>query len=69
MSVGTVSVHSVPQTHSVAPVIYAGENFELAIHTRLAPLSNGMFRSHLTADIGGNHYDQDMACEFYAHTL
>jgi hypothetical protein len=69
MALGTVAVHSVPQTHSVAPVIYEGRDFELAIYTRLAPLSSGMLHAHLNAEIGANHYDQDMACEFYAHTL
>ncbi len=65
----TVAVHSVPQTHSVAPVVYEGQDFELAIYTRLAPLPNGKLQAHLKAFLSGSAYDLDVACEFYAHTM
>lgn len=69
MEIGTVGVRSVPQTQSVAPVVYEGSDFELAIYTHLVPLPNGKLHAHFKSELNGNSYDQDMSCEFFAHTL
>jgi hypothetical protein len=69
VSIGSVLVHSTLVTRPGAPTIYRGTDFELVIEKDAAPLRNGMLPAHFKATVGNNDYDQDMACEFWAHTL